>query len=84
MKKEQGQSMMEYINSFVDKIEQLEDIGIKLPEELTSIIMLNLLPTDYENFCVLLRIAHLFSSGVKSASSFTLEHVHVRLILSFV
>lgn len=52
MKKEQGQSMMEYINSFVDKIEQLEDAGIKLPEELTSIMMLNSLPTEYENFCV--------------------------------
>lgn len=51
IKEKQGQSMMEYINSFVDKIEQLEDIGIKLPEELTSIIILNLLSTDYENFC---------------------------------
>ncbi|XP_067215707.1 uncharacterized protein [Linepithema humile] len=38
MKKGQGQSMMEYVNSFVDKVEQLEDAGIKLPEELISII----------------------------------------------
>lgn len=52
MKKEQGQNMMEYINSFVDKTEQLEDVGIHLPEELKSIILLNSLPTDYENFCV--------------------------------
>lgn len=52
MKKEQGQSIMEYINSFVNKIEQLKDAGIKLPEELTSIIMLNSLLIDYENFCV--------------------------------
>lgn len=52
MKKEQGQSMMEYVNGFVEKVEQLEDAGIKLPEELASIIMLNSLPTEYENFCV--------------------------------
>jgi len=52
MKKEQGQSMMEFVNSFVDKVEQLEDAGIKLPEELTSVILLNSLPSDYENFCV--------------------------------
>lgn len=52
MKKEQGQSMMEYINGFVDKVEQLEDAGIKLPEELASIIILNSLPSEYENFCV--------------------------------
>lgn len=54
MKKEQGQSMMEYVNSFVDKVEQLEDSGIKLPQELVSIIMLNSLPPDYENFCVVM------------------------------
>lgn len=52
MKKEAGQSMMEYVNSYVNKVEQLEDVGIKLPEELASIIMLNSLPTEYENFCV--------------------------------
>jgi len=39
--------------SFVDK-EQLEDAGIKLPEELISIILLNSLPSDYENFCVVM------------------------------
>lgn len=52
IKKEGGQSMMEFVNSFVDKLEQLEDAGIKLPDELTSIIMLNSLPSEYENFCV--------------------------------
>lgn len=43
---------MEYMNSFIDKIEQLEDVGIKLPEELVPIIMLNSLPSKYESFCV--------------------------------
>lgn len=52
LKKEEGQNMMEFVNSFVDKVEQLEDVGIKLPDELASIIMLNSLPSEYENFCV--------------------------------
>lgn len=52
MRKEHNQSMMEYVNTFVDKVEQLEDAGIKLPDELISIIILNSLPSEYENFCV--------------------------------
>lgn len=52
MKEEQEQSMMDYVSSFVDKIEHLEDAGIKLPDELASIILLNSLPPEYENFCV--------------------------------
>lgn len=42
---------MEHITRFVDKVEQLEDARIKIPEEL-PIMMLNSLSAEYENFCV--------------------------------
>lgn len=44
--------MSQYINNFQEKINLLEDVGIEIPSELQSIMLLNSLPEDYENFCV--------------------------------
>ena len=52
MKKDESESMTQYISTLQNKAEQLEDAGIKLPDELLSIMLLNSLPAEYENFCV--------------------------------
>lgn len=52
MKKETSQSMSSYISSFCDIIEKLEEAGIQIPNELLSIMILNSLPFEYENFCI--------------------------------
>jgi hypothetical protein len=52
MKKEPNQTMTQYIENFVDKAEQLDEAGLKVPQEMLSIMLLNALPIEYENFCV--------------------------------
>ncbi|XP_076686075.1 uncharacterized protein LOC143378147 [Andrena cerasifolii] len=52
LKKEPQQTMTQYINDFQFKVEQLEGVGIKIPDELASIMLLSSLPTEYENFAV--------------------------------
>lgn len=44
--------MSQYINSFQEKVNLLEDAEIEIPPELQSIMLLSNLPEDYENFCV--------------------------------
>jgi len=51
MRKESSQSMTQYVRSFVRKAEQLEEAGIKIPNELLSIMLLSYLP-EYDSFCV--------------------------------
>lgn len=49
MKKESTQSMTQYTNEFLSKAEQLEEAGIKIPDELLLIMLLNSLPTEYKS-----------------------------------
>jgi len=44
--------MTQYVSDFVHKAEQLETAGIKLSDDLLSIMLLTSLSTEYENFCV--------------------------------
>lgn len=44
--------MSQYINKFQGKLNLLEDAEIIIPDELQSIMLLNSLPENYENFCV--------------------------------
>jgi len=44
--------MTQYVSDFVHKAEQLEAAGIKLPDDLLSIMLLASLPTEYKNFSV--------------------------------
>lgn len=44
--------MSSYIRSFCDIAEKLEEAGIQIPNELLSIMILNSLPSKYENFCI--------------------------------
>lgn len=52
MKKEPSQTMASYISAFCNVAEKLEEVGIQIPTELLSIMILNSLPAEYENFCV--------------------------------
>lgn len=51
-KKDEKQTMMQYINDFQSKVNLLEDTGIEIPEELKTIMLLNGLPDTFENFCI--------------------------------
>lgn len=51
-KKDERQTMMQYINDFQNKVNLLEDTGIEIPEELKTIMLLNGLPDTFENFCI--------------------------------
>lgn len=51
-KKNENQTMMQYINDFQSKVNLLEDTGIEIPEELKTIMLLNGLPETFENFCI--------------------------------
>jgi hypothetical protein len=48
MKKGPNTLMTKYLNDFTSKAE-LEESGIKIPNDLLSIMLLNLLPTEYDN-----------------------------------
>ncbi|KZC14277.1 hypothetical protein WN55_06726 [Dufourea novaeangliae] len=43
-KRERHQKMAKYIGDFVNVAEKLEEAGIKVPDELLSIMLLNSLP----------------------------------------
>ena len=47
-----GISMTQYVSDFSYMAEQLTDTGIKIPEDLLSIMLLNSLPTEFENFSI--------------------------------
>jgi len=51
-RKNETQTMMQYINDFQNKVNLLEDTGIEIPEELKTIMLLNGLPDTFENFCI--------------------------------
>jgi len=52
MKKDSSQGMSSYIISFCDIAEKLKEAGIQIPNKLLSIMILNSLSSEYENFCV--------------------------------
>lgn len=52
MKKNSEISMNTYINDFTNKAEQLTEAGIKIPDDLLSIMLLSSLPDDFENFSI--------------------------------
>ena len=52
MKKSPNQDMAEYINDFMTKVDKLEEAELKFPEDITAIMLLNSLPSEYETFCV--------------------------------
>lgn len=52
MKKESGITMNTYINEFTSKAEQLTEVGIKIPDDLLSIMLLSSLPNEFENFSI--------------------------------
>ncbi|XP_076391413.1 uncharacterized protein LOC143265128 [Megachile rotundata] len=52
LKKVSSQSMTQFINEFVNIVEQLEECELKLPENLLSIWLLNSLPHEYETLCI--------------------------------
>lgn len=52
MKKDASQSMTQYVHFFTRKAEQLEEVGIKIPNELLSVMLLSSLPSEYDSFCV--------------------------------
>ncbi|CAK9796277.1 Retrovirus-related Pol polyprotein from transposon TNT 1-94 [Anthophora plagiata] len=54
MEKKKNVSMTQYVNEFGSKAEALEEAGIKLPDELLSIMLLSSLPAEYENFSVVI------------------------------
>ncbi|CAK9830520.1 Retrovirus-related Pol polyprotein from transposon TNT 1-94 [Anthophora retusa] len=54
MEKKRDMSMTQYVNEFSSKAEQLEEVGIKLPEEVLSIMLISSLPPEYENFSVVI------------------------------
>ncbi|KAG7196788.1 hypothetical protein KM043_014482 [Ampulex compressa] len=55
LRKNPFESMSQYKNNFQEKVNLLEDAEIEIPQELRSIILLNSLPEDYENFCVAIK-----------------------------
>lgn len=52
MRKDPEITMNTYINNFTNKAEQLVEAGIKIPDDLLSIMLLSSLPDDFENFSI--------------------------------
>jgi hypothetical protein len=50
--KKPNMSITQHVNDFTSKAGQLEEVGIEIPNELLSIMLLNSLPEEYENFSV--------------------------------
>lgn len=48
LKKNSQQSMTQYIDKFIHKIEQFEESGIKLPDTVLPIMLLSSLPVEYD------------------------------------
>ncbi|GBP96639.1 Retrovirus-related Pol polyprotein from transposon TNT 1-94, partial [Eumeta japonica] len=47
-------SMVEFLNSFSNIVEKLNEAGIQIQDELLAIILLSSLPKDYENFVMII------------------------------
>jgi len=63
--------MTQYVADFARNAEQLEEVGIKIPNELLSIMLLGSLPTEFENFSV----------AIESRDEIpTLENLKIKLI----
>lgn len=56
LKKDSNQTMTEYVHSFQRKLEQLEEVGMKIPQDLQSVMLLNSLPPEYESFCIAIEL----------------------------
>lgn len=52
MKKDTSTTITQHVNEFTSKAGQLEEAGIDIPDELLSIMLLNSLPEEYENFSI--------------------------------
>lgn len=52
MEKKTNTTITQHVNEFTSKAGQLEVAGIETPDELLSIMLLNSLPEEYENFNV--------------------------------
>lgn len=52
MRKESHQTMTQYFNNFQYKVEQLEEVGLKVPDDLITIMLLSSLPAEYKNFAI--------------------------------
>jgi len=52
MKKKANVTITQHVNDFTSKAGQLEEAGIEIPDELLSIMLLNSLPEEYENFSI--------------------------------
>lgn len=52
LEKRPSESITQYVTDFTHKAEQLEEAGIKIPDELLSIMLLGSLPAEFENFCI--------------------------------
>lgn len=52
LKKEPGQTMTQYLGEFQHKPEQLEEVGMQVPEDLLSVMLLASLPTEHESFTI--------------------------------
>jgi len=51
-KKMPDQSMAQFVNEFQQRADMLADVGVVVPQELLSIMLLSNLPDEFENFCV--------------------------------
>lgn len=52
MEKKSETTMTQYVADFTQMAEQLDEAGIKIPDELLSIMLLTSLPTEFENFSI--------------------------------
>jgi len=52
LKKNSETTMNEYINTFTNKVVQLTEAGIKIPDDFLSIMLLSSLPDEFENFSI--------------------------------
>ena len=52
MKESPNQGMAEYINDFMTKIDKLVEAELEFPEDITGIMLLNSLTSEYETFCI--------------------------------
>lgn len=52
MEKKPNVTITQHVNDFTNKAGQLEEADIKIQDELLSIMLLNSLPEEYENFSV--------------------------------
>lgn len=51
-RKNPDQSMAQFVNDFQQRADMLADVGVVVPQELLSIMLLSCLPEEFENFRV--------------------------------